>query len=635
MKARFLIPLCAVSLAHGQVYTPPAAQQAPAQKPTPTDTAAPPAKDKSNAGPLGNEIPMLDPAAETITVGGVAIPLGDNRLLKARFEKYLSQPPEKDEAAAKYRATVTEILNTISPFKSGGPDLYGAFRLLPTAASYPGDANLCGSLAESIYMAMLSKQDINGLAKLNKSIEEEKGSIISSGDWAARHEKDSMMTEAKDAKGKTKGTTGTPQTPGTGNNSLKYADTLRRIAEIEVLKKANIARTEAQTLRTKAQYQVSMVQWFVQRRYEHVLMAARFYNQIWKDGDTTLRIDKNSDVSKLFSESVGVSPTVASLDSLSNEAIREVGKYVEAFDLMLSRNELHSATQRLMEAYALGEYLGPVATLAYDKKQRIATYARDLNELYGTLQARDYTKTKELADRLKAAAKDFPSSKVDSAIAAYTLASDLAIEEAKAHLLAKENDKAAEKIKAATEIWPTNPKLSEFRAMIAGASTMVTARNDFDRLLSEGNFREIAKRQYEIAPTIQGDAKREDAFKQIMTNLMKIEAALGKASEFGKVGQNYAAWEQLAELREQFPDDPKLGRELEVLAPKVADFTLALDKAKQFENRTPKQIGSALSWYLKARNIYPQSNLADTGSKRLINEILPPDDGAAPATKGE
>ena len=156
--------------------------------------------------------------------------------------------------------------------------------------------------------------------------------------------------------------------PGAGINSLKYADILRRIAEIEALKKANIVRTEAQTLNTKAQYQVSMIQWFVQRRYEHVLMAARFYNQIWKDGDATLRIDKNSDVSKLFSESVGVSPTVASLDSLSNEAIREVDKYVEAFDLMLSRDELHSASQRLMEAYALGEYLAPVATLPLGEK---------------------------------------------------------------------------------------------------------------------------------------------------------------------------------------------------------------------------------------------------------------------------
>jgi hypothetical protein len=630
MKSRILLSMFALAgLVHGQVYTPPPADQPaqPQEQPPPQDTAAAPAK-KEPAGPLGQEIPLLDPSAETITVGGVTIPLGDNRILKARFEKYLSQPPEKDEAAARYRETIAEILATISPFRKEGPDLYAAFKLLPTATSYPGDANLCGSLAESIYVAMLAKKDVNGLNKLNLTMETEKNAIIAEGDWKARHEREKELGNTKPAGG-AKGGNGksqsSTQAEGKGTNSLKYAETLRRIAEIEALKKANIARTEAQTLKTKAQYQVNMVQWFVQRRYEHVLMAARFYNQIWKDGDATLRVDKNSDVSKLFSESVGVSPTVSSLDALSNEAIREVSKYVEAFDLMLSRNELHSASQRLMEAYALGEYLAPVATLPLEKKRRVHEYVRDLHELYGTLQARDYTKTKELASRLKQSAKDFPSSKVDSAIAAYTLASDLAIEEAKAHLLAKDSEKAAEKIKAATEIWPTNPKLNEFRSLVNNSGGLVTIRNDFDRLLSEGNFREIARRQYEIAPAIQGDATREDAFKQIMGNLMKIEAALGKANEFSKVGQDYAAWEQLAELREQFPDDPKLGRELELLAPKVADFTKALDSARQFENRTPKQTGSALSWYLKARSIHPQSKLAEVGVKRLVNEILPPE----------
>ena len=472
--------------------------------------------------------------------------------------------------------------------------------------------------------------DVNGLKKLNLSIEVEKKAIILEGDWKARHERDKDLGETKDVKEK-KGKSQPAINPGAGVNSLKYADTLRRITEIEALKKANIVRTEAGTLRTKAQYQVSMIQWFVQRRYEHVLMAARFYNQIWKDGDATLRVDKDSDVSKLFSESVGVSPTVASLDSLSNEAIRETAKYIEAFDLMLSRDELHNASQRLMEAYALGEYLAPVATLSLEKKRRVAEYVRDLHELYGTLQAHDYTKTMELAERLKSSAKDFPSSKVDSAIAAYTLASDLAIEEAKGHLLSKESDKAAAKIQAAAEIWPTNPKLKEFRNLVSNSGGLVMIRNDFDRLLSEGNFREVARRQYEIAPAIQGDATREDAFKQIMTSLTKIETALGKASEFSKMGQDYAAWEQLAKMREDFPDDPKLGRELELLAPKVADFTRALDKARQFENRTPKQIGSALSWYLKARSIYPQSNLADAGAKRLTDEILPPDDAGTAA----
>ncbi len=575
---------------------------------------------------------MLDPSAETITVGGVAIPLGDNRLLKARFEKYLSQPPEDGEAAAEYRATIGEILDTVSPFRSEGPDLYAAFRLLPRASTYPGDANLCKSLAESIYMATLAKRDVNGLQRLNKSIEDEKKKIIAEADWRARHERAQTLGESRPANGEGEPQQATTPVPGLGGggagqgtNSLRYAENLRRIAEIEVLKKANIARTEAQTIQTKAQYQVSMIQWFIQRRYEHVLMASRFYNQIWKDGDSTLRINEDSDVSKLFSQSVGVSPTVASLDSLSNEAIREVEKYVEAFDMLLDRGDLHSASQRLMEAYALGEYLAPVATLPMEKKRRVLEYVRDLHELYGTLQARDYTKTATLAARLKENAKDFPSSKVDSAIAGYTLASDLAIEEAKAHLLARENDKAAQKIKSATEIWPTNPKLAEFRQLVSQSGGIVTARNDFDRLLSEQNYREIARRQYEFAPAIQGDATREDAFKQIINNLTRIEAALGKAEEFNKVGQSYAAWEQLQEMREQFPDDPKLGRELELLAPKVADFTLALDKARQFENRTPPQTGSALSWYLKARSLHPTSDQADAGIQRLVKQILPGD----------
>jgi hypothetical protein len=652
MKLTRVLPFLAAGLVHGQqVYVPPANNQ-PAQPAVPVDSA-PRQNQQPAASPFGQEIPMLDPSAETVTIGGVTIPLGDNRVLKARFEKYLNQPPESDEDAAEYRETIAEILATVSPFREGGPNLYGAFSLLPSAATYPGDANICSTLAEAVYMAMLAKQDIAGLTRLNQSMQKEKEEIIKRADWDARHDKDRTLNNTRaisggdggqqqpqgQGSGRRRGgpaqtnqdTANQPATsPGSGTNSLRYQDTLRRITELEALKKQNIVRTEAQTIRTKTQYQVNMIQWFVQRRYEHVVMAARFYNQIWKDGDTTLRIDKNSDVSKLFSESIGVSPTVSSLDSLSNEIIREVDKYIEAFDLLLSRDELHSASQRLMEAYALGEYLGPVATLPLEKKRRVADYVRDLHELYGTLQARDYTTARVLTARLKEAAKDFPSSKVDSAIAAYTLASDLSIDEAKAHLMARDSDKASEKIRAATELWPTNPKLEEFRTLIGQSGGLVTARNDFDRLLSERNYREIAHRQYEFAPAIQGDPVREDAFKQIITNLTIIETAISKASEFSKVGQSEAAYEQLAKIREQFTDDPRLGREIELLAPQVAPFTNALDNARRHEQSVAnKQPGSALAWYLKARSIYPQSEFAEAGIKRMLDEILD-DDASAP-----
>jgi Flp pilus assembly protein TadD len=607
----------------GQVYVPPTPQNNPNRTPTDTTTTVNNGNTKTKT-PYGEEIPMLDPAAETITVGGVAIPLGDNRILKARFEKYLNQPEESSEAAKEYRETVKEILAAVSPYRDGGPVLKDGWSLLPAASSYPGDANICGSLAEAVYVAMLAKRDVNGLKNLNLGLEEEKQKRIRDGDWKTRHDKGDTVNETK----KTGNTTTTSETAriGYAEKSLEYAEVLRRIAEIEVLKKANIARTEAQVLQTKIQYQVNMVQWFVQRRFEHVLMASRFYNQIWRDGDTTLHIDKNSDVSKLFTQSVGVDPTVASLDSLANEAIREAEKAVEAFDYLVDQGELHTASQRLMEAFALGEYLAPVATLPRERKRLIQQYFRDLNDLHGMMQARDYAKAKVMVASLRERARDFPSAKADSAIAGYTLASDLAIEEAKAHLVGGDSDKAAAKIGDAAEIWPTNPKLEEFRELINNSSAVVTNRNDFDRLLAEKNYREIFKRQYEFAPVIKDDPTRLDAFQQIIGNLQRIEGAIGKAAEFANMGNGYAAYEQLAALREEFPDDPKIGRELEKLAPTIASFTEALHRAKKLENRDPSQTGSAMSWYLKARSIFPRSKLAEEGIQRVLDEVLPESD---------
>ena len=157
--------------------------------------------------------------------------------------------------------------------------------------------------------------------------------------------------------------------------------------------------------------------------------------------------DSNSDVSKLFTESLGASPTIATLDSLASEAIRDSEKAIDAFEFLLERGEIHNASQRLMEAFMLGEYLTPVATLPREKKRQVQGYITDLNLLYGVMQARDYGQAKSLITSLKKMAKDFPAAKAEGAIAGYTLASDLAIEEAKANLLAKKSDEAAESIK--------------------------------------------------------------------------------------------------------------------------------------------------------------------------------------------
>jgi len=289
---------------------------------------------------------------------------------------------------------------------------------------------------------------------------------------------------------------------------------------------------------------------------------------------------------------------------------------------MIDNKDYHTASKRLLEAFAVGEFLTPVASLGISHKRTMQLYIRDLSMLFDAVQAKDYGRARELTIALKEKAKDFPSSKAESAISANVIASNMAVSSAEKALIEENEEGVVTAIQRATELWPTNPRLAEFSKQISAGSAVSVARKDFKRLISEQNYREIYKRQYEFAPAIANSPEGLSAFKEIINNLGKIEIAIEKAKSFSKAGNSYAAWEQLATLRGDFPDDPKLGRELELLAPKVADFTKALDNAYQLENRTPQQTGSAISHYLQAKNIYPNSEFASAGLNRLIDQTL-------------
>ncbi len=655
-KSLLLCALCLPCVA--QVYTPPpaAGNTPPANQGGGNTTIVRP--QQQNSAPLmGNEVPFVDPSAETVTFNGRNFAIADNRLFAARFERYLNEPEDSSEEAVEYRKTIDEILALVSPHNPTGPNLYAAFKLLPKASNYPGDAKLCDSLSQAVYVAMVSRKNVEGSKKLMEALEDEKQRVIREADWKAANEKDPSLNQTGPATGGGGGRTtgqqgggntgggggggqqgnggpgqraGAATDPGRGVQSLRYADMQRRIIEIEAMKKKNELKGEVQIVQAKIQYQALMMQFFMQRRFQHVLMASRFYNQIWTDGDSKLHIDKNSDTSKLFNESVGFSPTVASLDTFSSEFIRDCDKGVEAFNFLVDKGELESAAKRLSEAYAVGEFMPGIRTLPRDRKRKVLEFVRESYKLLAAIDAKDYTTAEKISANMKGMASDYNSNKADAAIATYTRVSNMHIMTAKTHVAANEIDKAREEIKKAMEVWPQNPKLAEFDQLVEAGSTLVTAKNDFDRLLSENNYRQIFTDQYRIAPAIQNDPQRMEAFKQIIGNLTSIEASIGKANEFSKMGQDYAAWEQLALVREKFPDDPKLGRELELLAPKVADFTKALDRARQFEKRTPKQTGSAMAWYLKAQRIYPQSELAEQGVQRLLDEILPEENDPKP-----
>ena len=87
---RIALVLALSGVAQGQVYTPPAPETNPDRTPTDTSTTVN-RQQPDTKSPFGEEIPLLNPGDETVTVAGITIPIGDTRIIRARFEKYLSQ----------------------------------------------------------------------------------------------------------------------------------------------------------------------------------------------------------------------------------------------------------------------------------------------------------------------------------------------------------------------------------------------------------------------------------------------------------------------------------------------------------------------------------------------------------------
>jgi len=583
---------------------------------------------KESKSPYGNEVPFIDPTQETVTLMGHTFNLGDNRL-GGQFESYLADVPNTSKAAQEYRETIDAILTAVSPHTKGvniAQKLRNGFALLPRAASYSGDGRICDSLSNAIYASMLSKGSVNNSKDYITDLEKEKQRIIYNADVLAK--KKSLISGENNTKKAGAKKKGKKTTVEKATESFELQDMQKRILEIEALKKLHQAKDEINIVQAKIQYQALLAQLFVQRRFEHVVIGTRFYNLVFRDGDSRMRLKKGSDVSKFFSEGLGVDPTVTGLDSAANEAMRKVTTFVAAFNNHISHNELHSASKRLTEAFAIGEFLPAVQTVPSEQRRKILEYVREGYSLVKAMDVHDYAQAQIHLDSLKKRSKDFDSTKAEGAIAAYTRVSDGHIRSAQIALLKGDEAKFEQELKNATQVWPTNPRLKEvdkrLDAMLTKGDAAHTLLNDFDRLLSENNFREIAKRQYEFVPVVVDDPKRLDAVEQIIKNVARIDISIMQASEFSKLGNDYAAWESLATLRDEFPADPELLRHLEKLSSKVANFTVALTRAKEFEvNDLNPQTGSSLTWYLEAKSIYPDSKHAQKGIDRLVTRLFP------------
>ncbi len=610
--------------ASAQVYTPPTSSGGGGSgNATPSSTTTIVNQGGSSQGGqqvVGNDVPYFDPTTDVFTFDGKGFNVNDNRVFRARFEKYLNAEAATSEEDQAYRQAIRSILDTLSPHNRDKSKFPKAVAQLQLTSQFPQDARLCESLANAVYRVYLAQRTQAQLKVLNEELDKQRRQLDWSYDsWArptARKERklsENPQEEEPAAK------------PANAGHIQRY---IQRIAEVEAERVANKAKVQLSEVEAKLEFQALVVQFFLQRRFEHVVMATRFYTEFFQDGAGKLEFEEGSEVEQSFAKTIGFNPTITTLDAFANEAIRDVGQSVESFGFLMDSGKTDGAMRQLQQAFVMGEHLPTVQSVPRERKIAVLDYAQDSFQLVNAIEVRDYALAEELVSKMRERAGDFDYSKPTSAIEAAKLSSNMRIRTAKNAALQGDNLAYEENIKAAVEIWPQNPMLKEQFDLIADSADMQQqAKLEFDRLLGTQSYRQIfTNRARFIAATVE-DPERQAALEQIVGNIQEIETVMKQADTLAKAGNSHAAWEIVERTFQRFPDDVALSARRSDFATEVAPFVKALTTAGNLEAR--KQYGSGLAWFLAARRIYPQSEFADEGIKRLIDRILPEDGASA------
>lgn len=563
---------------------------------------------------VGNDVPYFDPTTDVFTFDGKSFNVNDNRVFRARFEKYLNADAATSEQDVAYRESLQSILDTLSPHNREGSKFAKAVAKLQYTSQFPQDARLCDSLANAVYRVFLAQKSAGQLQQLNSQLDEERRQL----DW-----KFDTWTQPSNVRKERKLRDDPEQVeePEIGNagHISRY---VQRIAEVEAERVANMAKMELSEVEAKIEFQALIVQLFIQRRFEHVIMAARFYTEFFQDGAGRLEFEEGSEIEQSFSKTIGFNPTITTLDTFANEAIRDVNQQIESFHFLRDQGEIDGAMRQLQQAFVTGEHLPSVQSVPRENKREVLGYAQNSFQLVSAIEVKDYTLAEELVTAMREQARDFDYSKPTAAIESARLSSNMRIRTARNAALQGDEEAYQENITAAAQIWPTNPMLKEQFELIAdSADVQQQAKLEFDRLLSTQSFRQIFDNKARFIAATVDDETRQEALNQIVGNIQEIETVMKQAETLSRAGNTHAAWEIVERTFQKFPDDVILSSTRSDLATDVATFVKALKNAENLENR--KQYGSSLTWFLSARQIYPQSEFAAEGIQRVIDQILP------------
>jgi len=560
---------------------------------------------------LGINQANVDPGNEIVSWNGNNWNISNNRLFESQFEEYLNSPEANTLQVLAYKKTLSSIRDLLSPSKVGAKAVDEAFRQLTLASDLPPDANICKVIANQVYMTWLSQKDLNRSWSAAKTLEEERKTL----EWNIRVKTQGtgLSTEARINKD------GNMQ----ARQSLEQAELLpytKRLMEVESLIRKNDMGLSMGKEQARLDFQVMITQLFLQRRFEHVLLALDFYRALFDEGIGKVRLGEEA--MNLFSRTTGGTPTLASLESSASEAIHKIETGVRAFEVMLANRQIQSASKRLGETFMLGQHLPVMQLLPLEKKQQVLAFVQKCKRLMSAVEVKDYAGAEVILDDFRVSATDFDGTKASAAVQTAKLGAEMHLARARNAAVAGDRAALEKELQSAAELWPTNPQLRELSSKIfAQADVAAQAIADFDRLMSQKNHRQIFEDKLRFIAAVSMHPEKQASLKKVLDDMTEIEITMQQAAEISRRGDNAGAWEATEIMARKFPDDAKLNQFRTDQTLKAANFVNLIQQAEKFEK--DGQPACALTAYLEAQRIYPPSSFAKDGIIRITRQILP------------
>ena len=544
---------------------------------------------------------------------GKTFSVGDSRIVRARFERYLSMPANLGDYE-NYRSILAEIEAQLAANNDNLTleNIKYAWSRLFDAAEYQIDGDSSLVIANLVYLSWRMRDEYENF----KSAENEKERDVKAAKFRAK-EKAEFMEYASDkmkrlTSRRARNSQSSP-TVGTADLGYRLQDLQRQVAELATAK----AMKEAVATKAVWQFQSQILAFILERKFQQAQISAMFYRHIYRGNAQELQVGREQ-IKDLVQVS-NFTPTADALEMIAIDAKKDIADGMAAVETLYDKGDRYAALERLLETFLIGEQDVALAVFSPEKREVLRKIYKDAITIKELADSKDWGGVEEVVNEISKLAADFPSREVLSKVKTAQTASNMALLAAKQAAALGAADDVKKNMEKAALLWPLNPGIQTFNDELLGLTKGIsTYVKKFDENVERGNLRDIMDEAPEYGIAFKNDSERAKKLREIVVKISQIDSLIAQAAEFERQKSPYFAWDILENASRIDSADPVLARAIARLAPEVSDYVKALNRAKDAENK--KEFAAALNYYLAAQKIFPASQACRMGIERVAEK---------------